>query len=107
MKVEQLLASITTSDELCLQSPKTRKLFYKEEEKNKHSNIIHVFNCHVTTSSILPPSLQAPPEESNDLFEAAFEEQEDSPPESPADTSVEAQQNSNSSITPHNSQSHP
>ncbi|KAL4365505.1 hypothetical protein AHAS_Ahas07G0112800 [Arachis hypogaea] len=45
--------------------------------------------------------------QSKDPFEAAFEEQEDSPPESPADTAVDAQQNPNSSIIAHNSQSQP
>ncbi|MED6207177.1 hypothetical protein PIB30_033371 [Stylosanthes scabra] len=43
--------------------------------------------------------------QSKDPFEAAFEEQEDSPPESPADASVDAQQNPNSSVAAHNSQS--
>ncbi|XP_052107647.1 transcription initiation factor TFIID subunit 11 isoform X1 [Arachis duranensis] len=45
--------------------------------------------------------------QSKDPFEAAFEEQEDSPPESPADTAVDALQNPNSSIVAHNSQSQP
>ncbi|MED6180968.1 hypothetical protein PIB30_014947 [Stylosanthes scabra] len=45
--------------------------------------------------------------QSKDPFEAAFEEQEDSPPESPANASVDAEQNPNPSIAAHNSQSHP